>query len=134
MTPEKARELRDLSSPGPWIIGRHKYADAHRIYDRRGNLIAWGARGFNADLMAAARDLARIVAGLRYEYAVQNTETGAFLREESDGAVISTSDPAAADWDMTSEEADSYAAWMTGEELVEYRVVRRLVGSPEVVE
>lgn len=37
-------------------------------------------------------DVLETVAGLRYEYAVQNTETGGFLREESAGAVINTAD------------------------------------------
>lgn len=79
-------------------------------------------------------ELLKQVAGLRYEYAVQHAKTGVWMGEDTDGTVVRTSDPSAADWGMNFEEADSYAAWLSGEELVEYRVVRRLAGEPEVVE
>lgn len=140
MTPEKARELRDLSSPGPWIIGRHKYADAHRIYDRRGNLIAWGARGFNADLMAAARDLARIVAGLRFMYgvAVEMPHGTGYLAEDIDGDIWVHSDPhfPAVMWFGWDKDAEDVAYFWNRDhpEHATARVVRRLVGEPEVVE
>lgn len=85
-------------------------------------------------LTEEAGALAELVAGMHYEYAVQNAETGTCLREESDGVVVHTSDPLAADWNTDLEEVQGYAAWITGEKLTEYRVMARLATDPEVVE
>lgn len=142
MTPEKARKLREKATPGPW----ERHPDNPRMLCNLDRKFAVHAelvknRGLepdpedvaNTELIAAAPELAELVAGLRYEYAVQNIETGAFLREEYDGVVVNTSDPSAADWDTNFERAEAYAVWMTKYEPIEYRVVRRLVGEPEVV-
>lgn len=91
----------------------------------------WGRGVFDH---GAAEQALRNIASMHYEYAVQNAETGTWLREESDGVVVHTSDPLAADWGTDLEEAESYAVWITGEKLTEYRVMRRLVSDPEVVE
>ena len=85
-------------------------------------------------LTEEAGELAELAASMHYEYAVQNAETGTWLREESDGVVVHTSDPLAADWGTDLEEAKSYAVWITGEKLTEYRVMGRLATDPEVVE
>lgn len=87
-----------------------------------------------AELAAHAPVMAEQIANQQYEYAVQNAETGAWLREEGDGVVVRTSDPSAADWSTSFKEVEAYAVWMTGEELTEHRVMARLTSTPEVVE
>lgn len=131
MTPEEARKLLEAATPGPWVcVGED---DEYPRVARVGHLdITNDAENYNARLIAAAPELAELVAGLRYEYAVQNTETGAFLREEGDGVVVRTSDPLAADWDRNKQAVEAYAVWMTEAELTEYRVMARLAGDPEV--
>lgn len=98
------------------------------------------ARGLRAKLEAAGclddvlADALGTIANMHYEYAVQNAETGSFLREESDGVVMETSDPSAADWDTDFEEVRLHAAWITANEGTEYHVMRRLRSEPEVAE
>lgn len=117
MTPEQARELLDIANRGA--------GDGQRPVT---------VAASHAPLAEAAPALAQTVANTHYEYAVQNAETGTWLREESDGVVVHTSDPLAADWGTDLEEAKSYAVWITGEKLTEYRVMARLATNPEVVE
>lgn len=117
MTPEQARDMLDIANRGE-TDGQRPVAVA----------------ASHAPLAEAAPALAHLVANMHYEYAVQNAETGTWLREESDGVVVHTSDPLAADWGTDLEEAKSYAVWITGEKLTEYRVMARLATAPEVVE
>lgn len=76
----------------------------------------------------------RTIASMHYEYAVQNVETGMWLREDVNGLILYMKNPLVADWGTDREEAEKYAAWIAGETLAEHRVVRRLVSAPEVVE
>mgnify|MGYP006990439658 CR=1 FL=1 len=115
--PEQARELLDIAN--------RSETDGQRPVT---------VAASHAPLAEAAPALAHLAANMHYEYAVQNAETGAWLREESNGVVVHTSDPLAADWGTDLEEAKSYAVWITGEKLTEYRVMARLATAPEVVE
>ncbi len=87
MTPEQARQLLDGTTPGPWEVEVRSYEEDcyadDAIYfwitDHNGNEVAeWRtlepyAReiGGNCTLMAAAPDMAAMIAGMRAEYAVQ---------------------------------------------------------------
>lgn len=69
MTPENARELLDGTTPAPWEVEE----------SLNGNWAVWVDDGYvqgdideqDAILIAAAPELAKTIAGLRYEYAVQ---------------------------------------------------------------
>ena len=116
MTPEQARELLDMANRGE--------TDGQRPVTVAANY---------APLAEAAPALAHLAANLHYEYAVQNAETGKWVREYG-GVLIYTSDPAAADWSTDLEETQNFEEWITDETLTEHRVVRRLSTTPEVVE
>ena len=117
MTPDMARELLDTA--------RQEAGDGQRP-------VTVAAK--YAPLAEAAYALAETVANLHYEYAVQNAETGAWLREDVNGLILYMKNPLVADWGTDREEAEKYAAWIAGETLTEHRVVRRLVSDVEVVE
>lgn len=153
VTPEQARELLDRVKEGcplPWEIFTTETIerDPREVKNVRCNDPDYdGHLAYSMDydgtteidpdaieLIAAAPALAELVANLRFEYAVQNAVTGAWLRAEGDGVVVRTSDPFAADWSTNFEEVEAYAVWMTGEELTEHRVMARLTSTPEVVE
>ena len=117
MNPEKAQELLDIANRGAGD-GQRPVTVAAKY----------------APLAEAAYALAQTVANLHYEYAVQNAETGAWLREDVNGLILYMKNPLVADWGTDREEAEKYAAWIAGETLTEHRVVRRLVSDVEVVE
>lgn len=131
ITPEEARELLENATPGPW---EHDGYGSIGNYESR-QIVAVSGPDIKDDpqvvadrnAIIATPDALAIVAGLRVEYAVQNADTGAWLREEGDGVVVRTSDPSAADWNADFEEVRAYAVWMMGEELTEYRVMARYV-------
>ena len=93
MTPDKARDLLDGTTPGPWEWREGKDqngefvalcgpdgADALRTWD--GDLYASGIHGTDADkaLTAAAPTLAALAAGMRPEYrAEQQVHVGVWL-------------------------------------------------------
>lgn len=84
MTPDKARDLLEGTTPGPWewregkdqagefvsLRGPDGVTDALRTWD--GDLYASGVDGTDADkaLVAAAPTLAAMIAGMRTEYAI----------------------------------------------------------------
>lgn len=70
MTPEEARGLLEAATPGPWdCVGQdEEYPRVARVGYQD---ITNDATNFNAPLIAAAPELAELVAGLRYEYLVQ---------------------------------------------------------------
>lgn len=126
MTPEKAQELRKRATPGPW----ERHPDNPRMLCNLDRKFAVHAelvknRGLepdpedvaNTELIAAAPELAEIVAGLRYEYTVQVKCDGAWVMEEDSY------------WGTYS-----VAAVRSCRTYEPSRIVRRLVGEPEVVE
>lgn len=76
ISPERARELLDTASPGPWEVideypdGVRRPDDSHRICTESGVYVGL-AHGKDATLTAAAPDLAETIAGMHYEYVVQ---------------------------------------------------------------
>lgn len=84
-------------------------------------------------LTEEAGALAELVANMHYEYAVQNVETGKWVRE-CGGVLIYTSGPSAADWNTDLGETQNFEEWITDETLTAHRIVRRLATAPEVVE
>lgn len=68
---------------------------------------------------------------LHYEYALQDTETGWFLREDDDGQLTHVTEPSDADWWEDSDDCMGYTAWLNHDTPKTYRTVRRLVGQAE---
>ena len=103
MTPEEARKLLDGITPAPWKaeilsyeqppylgefvefwVTAHNNKELVNVYD----IPEWHANeiGRNFTLMAAAPDMAAIIAGMRAEYAVQVRRSGGwqYSRDEDD--------------------------------------------------
>lgn len=131
MTPEKAFELKECASPSPWRTDRHPYMGGQRIYEAGNNIIAEGVSGFNADLIAAAPALAELVAGLRYEYAVQVKEGHGYTQYARSYRSLTTELKDALWEDEPNEELAE--RWWSRLPTCTVRVVRRLAGDPEVV-
>lgn len=127
MTPEQARGLRNNATPGPWELERID-GFLHVVLPT-GN----GApEECDLPLIAAAPALAELVAGLRYEYAVQIEDVAGETRLAK-SAHGTTSDINAAWW--TSAPNTALADhWRERTNADDVRIVRRLVGEPEVVE
>lgn len=132
MTPEKARELLEAATPGPWLcVGED---DEYPRVARVGYMdITNDAENYNARLIAAAPDLAEIVAGLRYEYLFQVNDRG-WLRENDEGRFVLTGDPMRALRHYHPGVAAAIAKGASERFGCACRVVRRLVGEPEAVE
>lgn len=117
MTPEKARELLvdlDLESLPPYeaLPTRGKLFE---VRDKERNLVADSLAKREAALVVAAPALAELVAGLRYVYAVQ-------VQPVPGGA-----------WHQVTEWTPDSSP-VKGRELEhDERIIRRLVGDPEVV-
>ena len=135
MTPNKARDLLDGTTPGPWEWREGKDqngefvalcgpdgADALRTWD--GDLYASGVHGTDADkaLAAAAPTLAAMIAGMREEWGVEATH-------------YRDSDPHTR-WGYTDrQDAEAFARYMGKDPRWNaVRVVRRYVTTPEVIE
>ena len=134
MTPDKARELLENAAPGRW-----EYKD-YTVYTNAGRdvlTIPDGVYGMiqeqDGPLVAAARDLAELVAGLRYEYAVQVPVNGhwEYTKDDQYGPEV-LRNPRDATWYSSRHAAKTWAdLWDDGEESP--RIVRRLVSEEEVV-
>lgn len=126
MTPGQAQELLKRATPGPWELER--IDGMLHIFLPTGN----GApEEQDMPLIAAAPELAELVANLRYEYAVQV--------EYADGETeyarsFLTATPSIADAWWTDKPNKGLAAKWQENALCNARIVRRLVGEPEVVE
>ena len=109
ITPEQARELLDVATPGPW--GR---TGMGALTDTDGKVLVNGPDGnmddSDADLAAAAPDLAQTIAGMRWEYGVEQA--------------IGTTQ-----WFRSLPMAEAHA-----EVRGAFRLVRRLVGPVDVTE
>lgn len=113
MTPEEARALREDATPGPWGLERID-GDTHVIFQG----MPREPEEWDMPLIAAAPELAELVAGLRYEYAVAGVD--------NDGKTIPPKT-----WFPNRYEANIAAMCVN---TVETRIVRRLVGDQEVVD
>ena len=70
MTPEQAQELLDKATPGPWWVETESPCECCTYVAAPAAAVCTPDME-DAPLIAAAPELAEIVAGLRYEYAVQ---------------------------------------------------------------
>lgn len=93
MTPEQARKLLEGTTPGPWEHeGLQPYIDSENFVIRQvgkpGVRIRGAAYGdtANIDLIAAAPDMAAMIAGMTAEYAVQvrRSDGWQWSRDEDD--------------------------------------------------
>lgn len=129
MTPEKARELRDKAAPGPWRNYDDPDMDGQIVYDAEGIEVAEQLSLWDAELVTLAPALAELVAGLRYEYAVQKLDGNEWKLTDLDGRALESYESEKVTWWSDpipqSDIADRGPGW---------RVVRRLAGDPEVVE
>lgn len=138
MTPDKARELLDGTTPGPWQVRGDGPANRQlRVCDCEERAeVAESVTWEDAPLVAAAPALAQTVAGMHYEYAVATgpEHSPVYAAMNSQGRFIGTT-LALADWWQTKGEAQDLVDELRGEnEHSTARVVRRLVSAPEVVE
>lgn len=149
MTPEKAQELLEAATPGPWE--RHpdkpralcnlerKFAVHMELVKDRG-LEPDPEDVANTELIAAAPELAETVAGLRFMYgvAVEMPHGTGYLAEDMDGDIWVHSDPhfPAVMWFEWDRDAEDVAYFWNKDhpEHATARVVRHLVGDPEVAE
>ena len=128
MTPEKARELLDGRTPSPWWWCETDYPEV-TVYHEKYGIIAKSVDIEEADLICTAPDLAALVAGMHYEYAVQHDRYGEWLYETTRHAT--TKDPTLAMWwDDVEDARDEARTCYNG---CNTRIVRRLVGESEVV-
>lgn len=116
MTPEGARGLLEAATPGPWGVedglGTHK-----QVWTAEDTFIDGDMSDADAALIAAAPDMAEQIASMHYEYAVQVERDGVWgVSEDSSWGSYSV---ALVRYGRTEEPA---------------RIVRRLVGEPEVAE
>lgn len=150
MTPEEAKRLLDKvkeNCPLPWEIGidRSMAGAEYQVIVYNGNetyddnlAYAAGYGGEVAidpdaiDLVAAAPALAEIVAGMRYEYAVQVNDRE-WVRENDEGHFVLTGDPMRALRLYHPVIAASIAKGASAHFSCECRVVSRLVSTSEVV-
>lgn len=138
MTPEQARQLLERATPGPWdCVGQDE--EYPRVARDGYQDITNDATNFNAPLIAAAPELAELVAGLRYEYAAQVRRGTAspWLYVLSNGHFSKRGSTSV--WckrRVGCENAIRSALKRkdVGADTVEFRIVRRLVSEPEVVE
>lgn len=124
MTPDKARELLDNATPGPWEAW-DTYSNGTPRQDtsrqmRAGDQYLGIMHAPDAHLAAAAPDLAKLVAGLRYVYAVECTRDGENWRRETT-------------WDSRSLADSDEKCFKQEDEFIDTRIVRRLVSDEEVV-
>jgi len=133
MTPEKARELLRFAVDGPWEERPSEHCDCcFDVVSEDGVVvIAQDSHNCDAPLIAAAPDLAELVAGLRYEYAVQ-VNGREWLRENDEGRFVLTGDPMRALRHYHPGVAAAIAKGASVKFSCECRVVRRLVSDPEV--
>lgn len=77
------------------------------------------------------QEIQRHIDSLHYEYAVQDTETGWYVREDDDGQLSHAAEPQDADWWEDEKTCTDYTSWLNDNTEHNYRTVRRLTGDPE---
>lgn len=130
MTPEHARELLDGRTPSPWWWCETDYPEV-TVYHEKYGIIAKSVDIEEADLICTAPDLAELVAGMHYEYAVQvGDEDGDWVGIDDKG--LPTYDYGKITWHKSRR-----AAMQSLNDLpfpaMQSRIVRRLVTDEEVV-
>lgn len=93
-----------------------------------------GDLGLTAEMAARAPFMAEQIANMHYEYAVQETDRGWYLREQDDGKLTEVADPTDADWWYEQGACADYVRYLNESTGYNARVVRRLVSELEVVE
>lgn len=135
ITPDKARELLDGTTPGPWHVHTR---DRHIDGETETWLYVGDTPALSVDhqLMSAAPELAELVAGLRYEYlvAVGPEHSPVYATMNSQGRFVGTTLPLADRWATKGEAQSLVDELREGNENSTARVVRRLVSEPEVAE
>lgn len=139
MTPEEAHKLREKATPGPWRTTKEVQCGCCMRVEASSALVCIPDID-DAPLVAAAPDLAELVAGMHYEYAAQVGHDGRKkIVTDSDGGLWPCGEinGEMQHWHRDRKDAQDYAdCWnshyskRTG---ATARVVRRLVGDPEVV-
>lgn len=133
ISPERARELLDTASSGPWKV-IDEYPDGVRRPDDSCLIHTPDCKYMgimqlqDAHLTAAAPDLAETIAGMRWEYAVQ-----LYLPTKSGRKWMLDPDLFAGNWTDDRYVADHTLGALT-EVGYQARIVRRLVSDPEVIE
>lgn len=132
ISPERARELLDTASPGPWEVmteytdGEPRPHDSHRICTESGVYMGI-MHGKDATLTAAAPDLAETIAGMEYEYTVY-----VYLGERHIIQWSFEEDSHVGEWTDDLDKAE-YVRDALIKEGRRARLVRRLVSDPEVI-
>ena len=131
ITPEQARELRDGIRNTPWraIKSDFKIDPTGIVRDAEDETIGAAEGGHvdpdfthgQADLIAAAPGMAETIAGMEWEWAVQHQEGETWHYVHSWRKSLSE-----AEWDLRKNKG-----WSPDST---FRIVRRLVSSPEVVD
>lgn len=154
VTPELAREMLDQVKDGcplPWEIFTTETieGDPREVKNVRSNDPRYdGHLAYSADyegtteidpdaieLIAAAPALAKLVASLRYEYAVQvEMSDGEWHFTDDEFYPFGTPEPRHAEWQTKTGAEDLYASFVEDDGPKHIRIVRRLVSESEVVE
>ena len=133
ISPERARELLDTASPGPWRVideypdGVRRPDDSCLIHTPSGEYMGI-MHGKDATLTAAAPDLAETIAGMTYEYTVY-----VYLGEKHIIQWSFEEDSHVGEWTDDLDKAE-YVRDALIKEGRRARLVRRLVTDVEVVE
>lgn len=130
ISPERAKELLEGATPGPWIIGLTSgiggIGFAEEFYRDSPRDIA------NVALAEAAPELAETIAEMHWEYAVQAMdEDGKWLGIDKNG--LATHAYGFVVWHLSQRDARESLLDLV-EQDAPTRIVRRLATAPEVVE
>lgn len=137
MTPEEARALLDGATPGPWQVRGDGPANRqlHVCDCEERAEVAESVTWENAPLIAAAPALAELVAGMRYEYAVQvEMSDGEWHFTDDEFYPFGTPEPRHAEWQTKTGAEELYDSFVEDDGPKHIRIVRRLVSESEVVE
>ena len=131
ISPERARELREGAQPGPWVYNR----PIVETNGGRGLLTAADPEYGVIDegdgpLVAAAPELAETIAGMHWEYAMQGLDDyGVWRFSDFTGRLLFAHETDRTSW---------YREPITQKHIERikpgWRIVRRMVTDPEVVE
>lgn len=114
--PDKARDLLDGTTPAPWEWRWD--TGLISLYGAEGEPVATDLDVRNADLIAAAPDMARMIAGMRAEYGVEvQRANGDWLPPYS--------------WHDSAEQARTRVPALHVRGTANRRIVRRYVTTPE---